>query len=450
MLKTVTAVVALLSGPIGPAAMAQQLLIDGTLTTPVPGANAQANTWDVSDNGQPIGNFTAPYYQHFQIPLNLDPTQPHTLTVTTGGWILIARCPGQPTAGSQENIYAAGGSFPGDVIPPDSNRGTPGLASGCVATGWVDHDQATIQPYTNWVFTHRQDTAHGAFGFSWSYWWRPNTNTPNLPVIDPRNEVNFATIPAPPGPPNTKRLSPDTKNAFKQASAWTAATAGAAGTASGFVVNPTVSNVLKAIGGMLGLFSFALNDVANDPIDPNYTDIAQAIPYSPLPVLPANTPKCAQNIITHLAAAWGTANAAHTSYNRVLGAIQAGNTRGTNRQTNAMLHFGNQLQNIVETLQANPQHVFGCLPTIHTSINSAGALAAETALATSAPTGLQDFGLDDQGIQHLNGLLYVQDPALVAAAFNAMFADSSQRAFSWQQLANGLPPNGGYTIQLPQ
>jgi len=115
-----------------------------------------------------------------------------------------------------------------------------------------------------------------------------------------------------------------------------------------------------------------------------------------------------------------------------------------------MLRFGNQLRNIVETLQTNPQHVFGCLPTIQTSINSAGALAAETVLATSAPTGLQDFGLDDQDIQHLNGLLYVQDPALVAAAFNGLFGDPDQRAFNWQQLANGLPPNGAYTIQLPQ
>jgi hypothetical protein len=433
-------------------AQQQQAIIDGMATSPFAGANAQSNPWDVTVDGQYIGSFIAPYYQHFQLPVNLDPTVPHIIAANTGGWILIAQCVPTTPTGSAESIKFSGGT-PGDTTPPDPNTGGPGLATRCEVTGyWDPNDEGTVGPYTNWVLTSRQNLQLTALGKSWAYWWRPfPADSGPLPIVDPRNITN-ATVLSQPKIPAKKAFSPETKAAFATASQQTGVVAVALGIGSIiFSATGVPGGFLGVISTLLGLTQYALDGVANDPVDTNYTELAVATPYSPLPDL-TGAPKCVQNLVNYYAKLWGVANATHTSYNRLLGAVQAGDTYWTNHQASNMHKLGKQLETMVTKLQASPQVHFNCLrPQLQLpvqNIDQARVLANQTTLATSgSPSSwFQGFGLDDQTVQNLTGLFYVQDPALVAAAYNAIFDDPTQHTFNWAQLANGLPTNGGYTI----
>src|SRR5262249_48314379 len=146
-----------------------------------------------------------------------------------------------------------------------------------------------------------------------------------------------------------QRFPQDTKNNFKLASAWTGELMPSASFAAGIVGltgNGPAAGVIGLLAGMLGAVKFVLDDVANDPPDYNYGQIAQPAPY-PLPTVPGHGRHgCIQNLVTHFAQIWGIATATHTAYNRMLGAIDYGDGYWTQRQGKAMLHYGAQLENL--------------------------------------------------------------------------------------------------------
>jgi hypothetical protein len=175
--------------------------------------------------------------------------------------------------------------------------------------------------------------------------------------VDPRNIAN-ATVLSQPKVPAKKAFSPETKAAFAIASQQTAVVGAALGIGS-IVIGLTTGNVpvatfLGVISSLLSLAQFELDGVANDPVDTDYTELATATPYAPLPDL-TGAPKCVQNLANYYAKLWGIAHAAHTSYDRLLGAVQAGATYWTNHQASNMHKLGKQLETMVTKLQANPQ-----------------------------------------------------------------------------------------------
>jgi hypothetical protein len=248
-------------------------------------------------------------------------------------------------------------------------------------------------------------------------------------------------IASPPPPPGTPAMDPDQKKRFAHWSNYVGILGGAtafAGTIFLAVGNVAAATALGASSALLWVLSSALNDIAVDPIDNNYTVIATPTPY-PLPDLSGGGP-CAVNIGNGLANTVGLAQAVTTSYNRMQGAVAAGDDYWTMQQAQAMVAYANQLDN--ELAAIDPAQLFGCTPQ-RPLTSAAATLAFEQNLSTNGMPAFMTAAYNAAGITdalwQANGFLYVQDPELVAEAYNALFGPKDSRAVYWQALANNVP-----------
>jgi len=255
---------------------------------------------------------------------------------------------------------------------------------------------------------------------------------------------SFVLIDAPsPPPPSTPAMPDDQKKRFAHWSNYvgilSAATAFAA-TVFVAVGNAAAATALGTSSALLYILSSVLNDISVDPIDDNYAVIATPIPY-PLPDLSGGG-TCAENIGNGLSLTIALAQAVTTSYNRMQGALVAGDAYWTQQQAQAMVNYANQLDN--ELSNIDPAQLFGCAPERQLT-SAAAALSFEMNLSTNGMHAFLTSAYNSTGITgsfalyQANGFLYVQDPELVAEGYNAIFGPKSSRVMYWQALGNDVP-----------
>lgn len=262
---------------------------------------------------------------------------------------------------------------------------------------------------------------------------------PCTPGDDSALLYNPVVVNNPPPPPPPAQMTPGEKQAYSDFSKQAAVVAAAFGLASGATRGlPQVSATLFAIGSVTGFVAAGFSNLSKDPIDSDYTDIAQPDPW-PLPDFGS---ACAQRVGAYWSNGWGLADAASISFNRMQGAIAAGDSGWTQQQGDAMLGYAADTDNF---LAQDKTQVFDCVPEKSVAVaklDASRVIKFQTYLSNNGPTdsmlqGLASVGITDQGsIDYVTGLMIVQDPNLVVLAFNAMFGAKDQRAAYWQALAN--------------
>lgn len=261
---------------------------------------------------------------------------------------------------------------------------------------------------------------------------------------------SFGGVPQPP-PPGTPKLSDEQKKRYAHWSNYFAMTAGTMALATGVFVaipNPPAATALGAMSAMMYILSARLNEDALDPIDNNYTTIAPFIPY-PFPAADLALKPCmvssgstgggpAQWIANNI----GLAEAISTSFNRMQGAIAAGDAYWTAQQGQAMLGYAATLDTRLDTHPMST--IFACQnPQPITS--AAAVLAWERSIQANGMSPLvknsfASLGITDPfDVKQAAGLLYTQDPELVADAYNAILGPFGTKAFYWTVLDGNVP-----------
>jgi hypothetical protein len=265
---------------------------------------------------------------------------------------------------------------------------------------------------------------------------------------NPVPDTVFTLSDAPPAPPpGTPQLTADQKRNYAHWSNYVGiAASGMAYAAAGFTGLGNAPGAVATAGmsAMTAAFSFVLNDIALDPIDGNYTTIAEYNPpYPPVADLSAKPCMVSGGSTGGGPAQWfanniGLAQAISTSYNRMQGAIAAGDSYWTAQQGQAMEYFAAVLDS---RLASHPlSTVFNCITPLPLT-SAAAVLAWERSVATNgmSPALANLFaalGLTDS---RYTGFLYIQDPELVADAFNAILGQQVSRPVYWQILDNNVP-----------
>jgi hypothetical protein len=278
--------------------------------------------------------------------------------------------------------------------------------------------------------------------FSLGAWDDPNEAQESF-IGDESGTFGVSEVAGPPPAQPFPKMSDDEKKRFAHwsnyvgilgsASVFAGAIFAGTGNAAGVVVS-------AAIAAELGALAFVLNDIALDPIDNDYMEIAQPTPY-PLPdVSPGGA--CAQRIGNGLSNTIGLAQALSTAYNRMQGAIAAGDNYWTQQQGQAMLGYAAKLDNRLATV--DPAKIFGCLPQRQPRDASA-VMSWETRLMRNGmpqylTAAFAAIGITDPNdLASINGFFAVQDPALVSDGYNAIFGPRQSRPVYWQSLADNVP-----------
>jgi len=193
---------------------------------------------------------------------------------------------------------------------------------------------------------------------------------------------------------------------------------------------------LWATGVLSGYTAYYLNQLAKDPIDPDYTDIPLPTAY---PVPPAGT--CLTKIATALGNLAGLADAASTSYNREQGAIQPGDAYWTGQQGQAMLSYAGQVDALLQNFRATAR----CLP-VRLSPSTGGQVTASDIAAFQAdiasnglpPEAIAALSAESGDLNDIANMITSADPALVATAFNALMGPRPRKQY-WQALLQAVP-----------
>ena len=311
----------------------------------------------------------------------------------------------------------------------------PGGGTG-TQVGTISHDFFVEFQQDFEVFDFYNDTF---FAFATSFWagdpddqCSPRPCTPGDDSALLYNPVVINNTPSPP----PAQMTDAEKKAYSDFAKQATVVAGAFGLASGATRGlPQVSAALFAIGGVTAFVAAGFNNLSADPIDPDYTRIASPDPW-PLPDFGNN---CAQRVASYWANGYGLADAASTSFNRMQGAIQSGDSDWTQAQGDAMLRYAADTDNY---LAQDKTRVFACVPEHPDAVDAQKVMKSETyvsqhGLPDFMLQGLANVGITDQAsIDYITGLMIVQDPNLVVLAFNAMFGAKDQRAGYWQALVN--------------
>jgi len=203
---------------------------------------------------------------------------------------------------------------------------------------------------------------------------------------------------------------------------------------------PQIRFGLWATGVLSGYTAYYLNQLARDPIDPDYTDIVMPAAY---PIPPGGT--CLTKVTTALGNLAELADAASMSYNREQGAIQPGDPNWTGQQAQAMLSYAGQVDALLQNFRATTR----CLP-VRLSPTTGGAVTASdiaaflTEIATNglppeAMAALTAEGVTDPNdVANFIAAITTADPVLVATAFNALMGPRP-RAHYWQALLQAMP-----------
>ena len=191
---------------------------------------------------------------------------------------------------------------------------------------------------------------------------------------------------------------------------------------------------LYGAGILSGAGAAWLHQLANDPLDPDYTDIALPTAYP----VPAAGP-CLTKVATVLANTAGLAAAASTSYNREQYAISIGDAYWTAQQGQAMLSYAGQLEGLLQGFQ----RITRCLsvrlsptgnPVTADDIAAFQADIASNGLPPEAIAAAQAEGADPSDFI---ASITSADPALAAIAFNALMGPRP-RGQAWQSLRQAV------------
>jgi hypothetical protein len=188
-----------------------------------------------------------------------------------------------------------------------------------------------------------------------------------------------------------------------------------------------------ALTALSGTAAAKLTQLANDPLDPDYTDIAMPTAY---PVPAGGT--CVVGIAGALANLAGLADAASTSFNRMQYAISIGDTYWRQQQGQAMLSYAVQVDSILKTLRKQ----FSCLP-VRGTATAADITAFQQNLATNGPSSdmlkawAAEGVTDPTDINNMVALITSADPNQSATMFNALFGPRPRQAY-WQALRQSL------------
>jgi len=178
---------------------------------------------------------------------------------------------------------------------------------------------------------------------------------------------------------------------------------------------PPAALTLGTLGGLLGLEAIRANQIARDPIDPNYTVLARPVFY-PVPAPPsgltAGERSAYEELGTNLLTQSSLADAAWTSYNRAAGATLAGNKVWAKVQYDLAVSYIHALGSQVlaqPQLQVNLVSALKAAGVPDVSITAGQALSWETGIsANGLPSSelqlLQSLGASADDIQIITQL----------------------------------------------
>jgi len=188
---------------------------------------------------------------------------------------------------------------------------------------------------------------------------------------------------------------------------------------------------LSAAAAMAAEAAVAYSQLAADPPNPNYMTYAVA---GTLPPINTNN-SCLSDLGNFLSDVWGNATAASESYDKLGGAIAAGDQVWITNQGNAMLGYASG----VDYDQAFFQSKFSCLPEIlgGNDITTAeiGIVKADfmkNGLPQDMINGMAAGGMSSADINTWLNDFITADSVAIANGFNAMFA--SDKSSSWSAL----------------
>ncbi len=272
-----------------------------------------------------------------------------------------------------------------------------------------------------------------------------------------------------------KRFTQEQKDKFANASAKLNTQAGvysAIAVACLLVPDPSITKICSFGFGATSvgtwILSAKLNELALDPVDPNFTQIAVPItpPFTPLVVEPGITQGEADSfnaLLTNQTQAIGLVNAIITSINRAQGASEAGNTVWENKQMAAASKYALELNKLLDAQNALRANVKNALlaagfPTITISPNDALNFEINVlynGLPPSIVQNLTNFGADAATIEQIRELAYVQDLNEIAGSFptdltnaelDAALADASEALLNFA-LDNAVPLSPGQEVK---
>jgi hypothetical protein len=265
----------------------------------------------------------------------------------------------------------------------------------------------------------------------------------SIPVCNGRAFFDGEFVKTP--PPGTPKMSDEDKAELAHASQQfkhVAAGMGVAASITNALGNKVGALSMVGVGALSYYLSDQLNKMSLDPIDNNYTTLATVI-NPPLPTGIAGKPcmvsggASVNGPATFISRSIGLAQAASTSFNRMQGAIAAGDSYWTAQQGQAMLSYTQQLRSKLDKVPLST--LFACAERAAT--DPASVLAFERNLSTNGlPADLAapfaELGLD---IVPATGTLYIAAPDLVANVHNAILGSISSRPLYWQAFESGLP-----------
>ncbi len=242
-----------------------------------------------------------------------------------------------------------------------------------------------------------------------------------------------------------KRFTQDQKNSFAKASARLNTDAGYLATAAALclaIPDPSVTKVCAvALGvgsGATWALSGELNELALDPADPNFTQIAVPVtpPFTGLSVGPGITQNEVDSVnafISNQTQAIGLARAMITSINRAQGAFEAGNTSWENKQMNAASQYAVQLSALLDAqaaLQANVKSAltgvgFPSITVTPNDVFSFEANVLNNGLPSSIVQVLTQLGSTNSEIEQIRQIAFVQDINAAAGNFPANYTNSA-------------------------
>jgi hypothetical protein len=210
-----------------------------------------------------------------------------------------------------------------------------------------------------------------------------------------------------------------------------------------------------------------------DPVDTNYTVLAQAAPPPVVPVpagatLSQASANCFNAWLTNLSLASGFSTAFSTSINRAEGADVVGNSYWDTRQMSAAVQFEAQLAAVLDQEPVFRSNLVGQLDadgftTSTVTTNDAIAFQSEVAtngLPSALLNGLIALGADGDTITNLQNAILFADPGLMAGSFPQILTDTnldftqhaagaSLRDSSLMLINASLLPGGQFRFDLP-
>jgi hypothetical protein len=225
-----------------------------------------------------------------------------------------------------------------------------------------------------------------------------------------------ATVQVALNPAANSKASTKAKNAAAELSDTLGYTAGGFAIAAALLTElPPAAALTGVLAGLSGIGAVKANQIARDPIDPNYTRLPRPVVHrvpAPPTRLTVRERLAYEELGANLLRQSALANAAWTSYNRAAGATQAGNKFWARVQYDLAVSYVHQLgwtTMAQPRLQVNFVHALQAAGVPDVSITAAQALSWETGIgANGLPSSelrlLHGLGASTEDIQILTEL----------------------------------------------